>query len=359
VSSIDKTVPLKCFNDSVPVAGVSVRVSSGLAVGGYILNIGTGALFVDPTGPASTVETETTSIIYPGQLYTLPPLVTNGVWVNSLTSGHRFIAVQIIPLNSLEFHPVPGWFPPSSATAQPGGSIANSIPSYLYQEYSDDDDLQAFVSAYNSMQQNITDTFNGLNLPIYTKDPISGALLDWVGAGIYGMPRPSLSTGAVTQLGEYNTLQYNQNQFVYNDWQRVYPPEETNISDDLYRRILTWHYSKAPGKYFSIQWLKKRVMQFLIGTNGANINIDNTYRVSVSFGAGNEVTIRIINGDRTIHCNSMYNDNCFQYNAMGYNELDSTFVSYTPFPIAQEFKNAVLSGVLELPFQFKFDVAIG
>ena len=361
-------VPLKCWHDSVPVAGTSVRISSGLAVNGYIINPPTALdqglpnlniLYIDPTGPAATSETETTIALQSGQLYTIQSFVKNGIWANSNSSGHKFTAVQIIPLSLLEYRELPGVFPPETATSKPLGSVDKPIRSYLYQEYSDDDDLQAFVRAYNEMQQDFVDTFLNLELPVYCRDPISGALLDWVGAGVYGMPRPRITSGDVTILGGYNTLMYNQNQFVYNAYERVYPPEDAEISDDFYRRILTWHYSKGMGKYFSIQWLKKRVMQFLIGVDGKNINIDETYRVSVSFGEGCEVAIRIINGVRTIGCTSQYNDNCFQYNRMGYNELDSTYVAFPPFDFAKNLKNAITSGVLELPFQFKFDVVIG
>src|ERR1700761_9570926 len=63
-------------------------------------------------------------------------------------------------------------------------------------------------------------------------------------------------------------------------------------TDEIYKRIITWFFFKGDGQYFSIPWLKRRIMRFLIGTNGAAPNIDNTYPVSVVFN-GSVVTITI------------------------------------------------------------------
>ena len=61
--------------------------------------------------------------------------------------------------------PQTGTFPPSGPTTQ-----TQLLPSYIYQEYSDDDDLQAFAASYNSLAQQYINTLNSLNLPIYTSD---------------------------------------------------------------------------------------------------------------------------------------------------------------------------------------------
>src|SRR5580704_9014946 len=89
------------------------------------------------------------------------------------------------------------------------GYLAQVIPSYLYQEYAYDEDLQAFITAYNELAQQYIDWFVQINLPIYTSMMIVGSLLDWVGVGIYGVPRPTLATGSVDRIGPYNTMIYD------------------------------------------------------------------------------------------------------------------------------------------------------
>src|ERR1700739_1536949 len=87
-------------------------------------------------------------------------------------------------------------FPPTQPT-----SMTAIIPSYLYEEYNDDSDLQAFVSSYNTLAQTFLNTLVELNLPIYTSDVISGPLLDWVAEGLYGISRPSLFSGQSITVG--------------------------------------------------------------------------------------------------------------------------------------------------------------
>jgi hypothetical protein len=350
-------IPTKGFISTILAAHHSVQVSSGDALGGYIFNpidafdqdlsVPT-VLFVDPTGPAASEITGTTVGLQPGQYFIIPPQSEYGVWVNSNAVGHKFVVVQILPQEPPQPPFIKGDFPPSGPTG-----LERTIPAYLYQEYSDDDDLQAFIRAYNEMQQDIVDTFNALNLPIYTKDPVSGALLDWVGQGVYGYPRPSLLYKLPTIIGPYNTGQYNTQQ--YNFWQYYFPTAPALVNDDIYRRCITWHYHKGDGKRFSVEWLKKRIMRFLLGINGTSPNIDNTYQISVTFGAHCDVTIRLILVDRSISDGALYNDNLFQYNVMRYNQVDTVAINLPPLPNITQFADAVRSGILELPFQFIWD----
>jgi hypothetical protein len=62
--------------------------------------------------------------------------------------------------------------------------LQQTIPSYLYAQYSDDENLQAFVDAYNSLSQGYLDWFNSRPLGLYTSPNIAGPLLDWVGQGV-------------------------------------------------------------------------------------------------------------------------------------------------------------------------------
>lgn len=365
---VGAVTPLPGFSDCVDKAGTAVLVAAADAVDGYIINPLTiidqgiknlSVLYVDPTGPAGTIETATTVAIQPGGRYDFPPNVAFGIWVNSFSTGHKFTAVQIVPIalvpktqDQLQALYKRGNFPPPRVTG-----VTRPIPSYLYQEYSDDDDLQAFVMAYNKMMQDIVDTFNGLNLPVYTNPNIFGALLDWVAAGVYGFWRPSLSSGLYKQYGPYNTNQYNTEQ--YNQYQKLYPDIISATNDDLFKRILTWHISKRDGKYFNIEWLKKRIMRFLFGLNGSQPNIDNTYQISITFGPNYNCTIRFISSQRNIIGGAMYNQNLFTYNSKMYNDLNSDFFLITPLPYIDMFQEAVQSGILELPFQFNWTIVIG
>jgi hypothetical protein len=362
----DALVPVRALASQIIIGGQSVLVATKDIVGGYIVNPATTKdqgistltnLYVDLTGPASTVRTNTTTLVQPGGFFNLPA-APQGVWVNSAASGHKFSAVVVKTQATIdgENTPLPnytaGVFPPGGPTGR-----LTTIPSYLYQEYSMDDDLQAFVASQNSMQNDIVDTFNGLNLPNYTQFPVSDLLLDWVAAGLYGMIRPSLSSGIYRELGVYNSAEYNTME--YNQRELLFPDQIVATNDDIFRRILTWHFSKGEGKNFSIQWLKKRVMKFLIGENGKNPNIDQTYQISITFGPNSEVTIRFVLGLRTIVGGAMYNQNGFTYNSTLYNQLDSTYVAYPNLPNMSTFAEAIASGVLELPFQFTYDVVIG
>jgi hypothetical protein len=356
-------VPTAGLVSIVTTADKSVQVSSPAAVGGYIINPATASdqnlnypaiLFVDPSGPANNGISPTTIQLWPGVRYELPPNPVNGVWVNSNYTGHRFTVVQYLQYVPAAYTPITGPFPPSDVTG-----LKETIRSYLYQEYSDDDDLQAFVRSYNEMMQDIVDTFNGLNLPIYTKSPVAGPVLDWVGQGVYGLARPSLNSGQYKTLGPYNSMNYGENAAAYDGWELLYPNQIATTNDDIYRRILTWHYSKGDGKYFSIPWLKKRVMRFLMGTNGTQPNIDQHYQISVSLSPNCGATIRFVTGNRIVTGGATYNSNNFEYNNVRYEEVDSIYIPLSSLPNMQDFAQAVSSGVLELPFQYKWDVVVG
>jgi hypothetical protein len=218
-------------------------------------------------------------------------------------------------------------------------SLLKIIPSYLYQQYSDDDDLQAFVSAYNGMAQDYVDWFNAVNLPIYSGPGVSDLLLDWVGEGLYGIPRPTLPFGSsqTVVVGPFNTIAFNT--FTFNgsiagtrgvgegigQFQigigAIGVGSFAPVSDDIYRRVLTWHTYKADGRQFSIPWLKRRVTRFLFEENGVGYNVDSTYDVNVTF------------------------------------DVDQCIIAIpASASMATVFQAAVDVGVLDLPFQYTFIV---
>jgi hypothetical protein len=200
-------------------------------------------------------------------------------------------------------------------------TISKILPSYLYEQYHDDDSLQAFVDAYNEYAQEYLDAFLSIGLPIYTE--LSGDLLDWVGEGLYGISRPTLSTASYQTIGAYNTYAYNY-LIGYNQSYVLTESSATYITtDDIYKRILTWHFFKKDGKVFTVEWLKRRIKRFLTGTNGIAPEISSTDDISITFGNNN-----------TVYISS----------------------SISTYPYMNIFQAAVDSGILELPFQFDYNV---
>lgn len=200
--------------------------------------------------------------------------------------------------------------------------LTKIIPSYAYQQYYDDPDIQAFVVNYNAMAQDYLTWFATASLPIYPLQ--SGDLLDWTVNGLYGIPRPTLGNMLAT--------------------------------DDVYKRVVTWAFYKGDGKVFNIRWLKRRVMRFLEGTNGADPGVDQTYQVSVRFGVHPIVYIDILGGIAEITGGAIFNTAPF--NTKQYNELDLNIQHYADTTLAVELQEAINAGVCELPFQYTYIVSV-
>jgi hypothetical protein len=252
-----------------------------------------------------------------------------------------------------QYPPTPqtGTFPPTGPTTL---TALGGMGSYVYQQYADDDDLQAFAAAYNGLAQVYIEWFATLSLAVYTNPLIAGSLLDWVAQGIYGMMRPTLSSGRVLAKGPYNT-------FAYNTWPlnklKITAPNVAVTTDDIFKRIMTWNFYKGDGTRFNVRWLKRRIMRFLEGVNGAAPNIDNTYIVSVTFGTGGFVSIRISSGSRVITGGAIYNR--FAFNTQPFNGLKTRYIAGpNPLPDESMLKEAVDAGVLQLPFQFQWQITV-
>ena len=201
-------------------------------------------------------------------------------------------------------------------------TLVNVIPSYPYIQYNDDASVQAFVQAFNQMAQQYVNTFNQLNLPIYTSNTIVGPLLDWVATGLYGYPRPGLPTAGITAKGPYNTYAYN-SAIAYGGNTLGENQTFTATSDDIYKRCLTWAFYKGDGKQFNIPWLKRRIVRFLTGANGTAPDIDSTYNISITFTGAYAATITI-----------------------------------ATTTISTILKAGVVSGALQLPFQIDWTVTL-
>ena len=228
------------------------------------------------------------------------------------------------------------------------------IPSYAYVQYNDDNNILAFVQSYNDMSQEYLDWFRTINLPVYTSDTIIGDLLDWVMEGLYGMKRPVLPSGTIRAQGPYNTMPYNT--LPYNGYRIIGPQTFYATTDDVFKRIATWNFYKGDGTTFNVRYLKRRIMRFLNGVNGTDPGVDQTYQISVTFGVGNQVNIRLLPGIRTIESGSIYNEQT--YNSGPYNGLKTTFTEFSAFELAPILQAAINSGAVQLPFQFTYVVSV-
>jgi hypothetical protein len=166
-----------------------------------------------------------------------------------------------------------------------------TLNSYLYTQYADDDDLQALVEAYNQGTQYFVDWFNNVNLPYYPG--LSGGLLNWVAEGLYGLQRTQLASQLSSAKGALNTVALNT--MVLNG---SIPASQTfyDLTDDIFKRILTWNLYKGDGRQFSVRWLKRRIIRFLVGTDGVDpnpadpgftIGTETTSAVGVVISSGN------------------------------------------------------------------------
>lgn len=159
--------------------------------------------------------------------------------------------------------------------------LADAVKAYLYAEYADDPNLQAFIDAANAYALGYLSWFLANPLGVYTN--LSGQLLDWVGQGVYGMRRPFLASGTVHAVGAYDTYTYNTDP--YDAHHEFAPTTAVAASDDIYKRCLTWNLYRGDGQVFSLQWLKNRVSRFLNGVGGSDVNVLNApANITVSDG---------------------------------------------------------------------------
>ena len=175
-------------------------------------------------------------------------------------------------------------------------SLQQIVPAYIFTQFADDDNIQGFFAAQNAYATQFLLWFNTLNLPIYTGGIIAGALLDWVGQGVYGIVRPSITTGSMRSVSATNSDPTNV--LVTNGRRTTSTEILQSTSDDIYRRVITWNFYKGDGFFFNIEWLKRRVLRFLNGPNGIAPFIDNTYAVSVDI-SGTSYAITVPTGDST------------------------------------------------------------
>jgi len=306
-------------------------------------------LYYSLIGPAQLSEGNGTFALYPGETFNVPAGCGTNVWVNAATSGHRFTAIAIQPATQYPPTPIPTDFPPSGPV-----TALQTLLAYLYKQYQDDDDLWAFIYAYNNYTQLFIDWFNSVNLPIYPG--LSGPLLDWVGQGLYGYARPTLFSNSYNAIGPFNTYGFNSS-VGFNSFKIV--DNITNVAittDDIYQRCLTWHLYKGDGKNLSAYWMKRRTARFLYGAAGGDY--DGThYNISISVTQSTMV-ITVVSGFVAVTGGTLFNR--FGFNSgLGYNSIltqtTPVQVPATAFP----FVEAINTGALETPAQFQTTARIG
>lgn len=229
-------------------------------------------------------------------------------------------------------------------------NITSTIPSYVYTQYAGDANIAAFFASYNQISQDNLDAINGYQLPIYLSQ--AGDLLDWAASSIYGVFRPSLSSGGPRPVGPINTFEMNAEEF---DGFSLVNTSTSYIVDDLtYQRIIQWNTFKGDGYQFTIRWLKRRVERFLRG----QIFPQQTYEVSVTFPSTHQVLISILQPNFRLTGGPFYNGATFGGRRMAFNQAIMVQTMETPVALANALKSAVNSGILRLPFQYTFTVQI-
>ena len=216
--------------------------------------------------------------------------------------------------------------------------IQDIIPSYVYDQFSDDSDVQAFADSFNALAQDYLDWFNQTPLSLYTSPYIYGPLLDWTGNGIYGIARPVISTLLNEYTGSFNTRTFNTSSF--NTFYSSQTGTTQIANDDIYKRVMTWILYKGDGMQVSIPWLKKRIARFISGSNGSDVSVDNL----------NIVSIEPVN----VHAKGAFNT--FAFNTMAFNSYQKPQnhafeISVPATAISQIFYALFVQGVLPVPFQ--------
>ncbi|ASG77173.1 hypothetical protein DUQ06_07830 [Salmonella enterica subsp. diarizonae] len=231
--------------------------------------------------------------------------------------------------------------------------LEDIIRSYLYTQYNDDDNIRAFVTAYNTMAKNIYDWMRSANLPIFVGGYNAGDQLRWIARGIYGVKPPVLESGRQLVIGAFNTCTFNTVPF--NTRRVINQSEQVVVSDDLFKRIMTWNFYKGDGFYFTIPWLKRRIMRFITGVNGVDVVNDQHWSISVLFSGGG-ASVSIIKGFRKLTDSSVYNAQTF--NSRAYNQKTSVLIKSNEYEYASLFKQAFDSGLLHMPFYQPVSVTI-
>lgn len=173
----------------------------------------------------------------------------------------------------------------------PDDRLKKTLPAYVFTQFNDDEYVRAFFEVYNETVQTYLDAFNEMALPCWTSPLITGYLLDWIALGIYGQARPAVQLlNFEAARGPYDTVEYDV--IAYAHIQNYKSGQYAYMSDDVFKRVLTWNFYKNDGFGFSVPWLKRRIARFIHGTDGTDPPLQNTFDVSVT-SSGGKFTLNI------------------------------------------------------------------
>jgi len=176
------------------------------------------------------------------------------------------------------------------------------IGAYPFRQYADDPNIVVWFDTFNSAAQQYLAWFSGQTgegVLLGAYQGLTGAVLQWIAAGLYGVSYyNALASPTQEAIGPLNTETLNSEPLNF-----FAAPSTTSyqVTDDVFKRILTWNLYKGDGKRFCVRWLKRRVMRFLVGTDGIDpqpwnegfeIGPENTNAISVEF-SGQTCTVSI------------------------------------------------------------------
>ena len=226
--------------------------------------------------------------------------------------------------------------------------LYDAVPSYLYFQFQDDNDLQAFVKSYNEITQGYVDWFNSTPLGVYTNSKINGELLSWIGKGIYGIERPYISNIKNSVYGSTNS--YATNQYATNSFINIQSGESSIATDDIYKRVLTWYLYRGDGYESTVQWLRRRIARFVYGINGSDINMDLAQNISITIP-----DLPYAAGTNTLATNQIATDGMLLNTGLAKRSLE---IKIPTSDSAQAFEILVAGGYINLPFQIIFKVTL-
>lgn len=230
-----------------------------------------------------------------------------------------------------------------------------TIFAYMYQQWTTGtgaDDLASFVNAYNSVTQNYINWFCGASLPVYTGQSglAIGGTLDWTALGIYGFERPFLPLGTPMAEGPINTFVMNDPHVPMDGWYVVEPSTFYTATDDIFKRIMTWHLYLGDGKNFSTRWLKRRVMRFLTGVNGTG----------GANAISSEIIVALDSFGQPVYWPTYYNvdDTSNISFVISGDTATITIHNSSSYPAAPILQAAIASGVCEVPIAYDWTVTL-
>lgn len=147
-------------------------------------------------------------------------------------------------------------------------SLLNAPQSYLYGEYRDDPDLRATRTAYNQEANGIFQWMQQNPVADYRSSAVGSNLLDWVGLGLYNMSRKVLvSSSGGGATGSFGDVVMGHSPFAGG---KITAPTSLalNLSDDQYRRAITWTIYAGDGWVFNTDWLRRRIARFMFVADG-------------------------------------------------------------------------------------------